>query len=227
MDLKEKRKLELELQKEKRKEEVIIAAIEVIKEKGIDNTKIKEIAEKAEVGVASVYRYFKTKIDLVIDSGIWLWEKEISLLKNMFYEKDYLELNGVDKVRSILGVFTIMYHEHPEFISFLEQFDNYIAKESVDIEKLANYEKSIINLKSIMIEALDEGKMDGSIKNTIDNDAFYFTITHSLMSLTQKLTIRGYILSNDSAIEGDTQLNLLIDMAMNYITSSTIKSRLI
>jgi AcrR family transcriptional regulator len=217
MNLREKRKNELECQKEKRKEEVIVSAIEIIKKNGIDNTKIKDIAEKAEVGVASVYRYFKTKTDIVIATAIWIWEKEISLLKGQFYEKTYMELNGAKKVRRILSVFTTAYQENPDFIRFLEEFDNYIVKERISTEKLENYEKSIINLKSIMIEALNQGKKDGSIKQTVDNDAFYMTITHSLMSLSQKLALRGYILLNDSEVKGDTQLNLLIDMAMNYI----------
>jgi len=220
LNLREKRKTELELQKEKRKEEVILAAIEVIKEHGIENTKISNIAEKAEVGVASVYRYFKTKIDIIIATAIWMWEKEISLLKNQFYEKDYLELNGGDKVRRILNVFKTLYQEHSEFISFLEQFDNYIVKEQISRDKLENYERSIISLKPIMIDAIEEGKKDGSIKEAIDNDAFYMTVTHSLLSLSQKLILRGYILLNDSDVDGEEQLNLLITMAMNYICTN-------
>jgi len=220
LNLREKRKTELELQKEKRKEEVILAAIEVIKEHGIENTKITNIAEKAEVGVASVYRYFKTKIDIIIATAIWMWEKEISLLKNQFYEKDYLELNGGDKVRRILNVFKTLYQEHSEFISFLEQFDNYIVKEQISRDKLENYERSIISLKPIMIDAIEEGKKDGSIKEAIDNDAFYMTVTHSLLSLSQKLILRGYILLNDSDVDGEEQLNLLITMAMNYICTN-------
>lgn len=217
MSLKDKRKEELEIQKEKRKEKVVLAAIEVINENGIENTKISEIAERAEVGVASVYRYFKTKVDIVIAAAIWMWEKEITLFKDEFYEKDYLQLNGGKKVEKILNVFIALYNEQKDFIAFLEQFDNYIVKENIDIDKLETYEKSIINLKSIMINALEEGKKDGSIKETIDNDAFYMTVTHALLSLSQKLRLRGYILLNDSEVDGENQLNLLINMMMNYI----------
>lgn len=219
MNLREKRKIELKNQKEKRKERVVLAAIEIMKEKGIDNTKITDIAEKAEVGTASVYRYFKTKSELVIAAAIWLWDKEISLLKEQFYEKSYIELNGKEKVRRILNVFMTLYHEYPSFISFLEQFDNYIIKEDILPEKLEDYEKSIIDLKSIMLDAIEEGKKDGSIKYEVDNESFYMTITHSLMSLIQKLILRGNILAIDSKVNGSTQLKCLTDMAIDYISN--------
>lgn len=217
MNLKAKRKLEMDNQKEKRKEEVVLAAIEVFKEKGIDNSKMTDIAEKAEIGVATVYRYFNTKFDLVIAAATTLWEEEISILYSKFYEPTFKELKGSDRVRSILNLFINIYEDYPEFISFFEHFDNYIIKESIPLESLENYEKIIIDTKVIMFDAIDQGKKDGSIKSSIDNNTFYITITHSLMSLCQKLILRGTILRSDKDVEGSTQLNLLIDMAMGYL----------
>lgn len=217
MDLKVKRKLEMDDQKGKRKEEIILAAIEVFKEKGIDDSKMTDIAEKAEIGVATVYRYFNTKFELAIAAATTLWEEKISLLYNKFYEPAFMELNGADRVRTILNLFISVYERYPEFISFLEHFDNYIVKESIQIENLESYEKIIIETKSAIFDAIDQGKKDGSIKSNIDNDVFYITITHSLMSLCQKLILRGTILKSDKDIQGDTQLKLLIDMAMGYL----------
>jgi AcrR family transcriptional regulator len=219
MNLKAKRKLEMDNQKEKRKEQVILAAIEVFKEKGIDNSKMTDIAEKAEIGVATVYRYFNTKFDLAIAAATTLWTEKISILYNVFYEPDFMKLNGEDRVRTILNLFINIYQNCPEFISFLEHFDNYIVKESLPLESLENYEKIIIDTKLIIFSAIDQGKKDGSIKANIDNDTFYITITHSLMSLCQKLILRGTILKSDKDIQGDTQLRLLIDMAMSYLCS--------
>jgi AcrR family transcriptional regulator len=224
MDLKKKRKVELENQKEKRKKEVILLAIEVLKEKGIENTKMTDIAEKSQVGVATVYRYFKTKPDLVIEAAIVLWEIEINSLHNQFYEGSFLELSGAERVRIILSTFITLYHKHSEFIRFLEQFDNYIIKEHIDPEKLENYEKGIIDMKPVMFDAIDKGKKDGSIKGNVDKNVFYITITHSLMSLCQKLILRGEILRSDREIKGDTQVEFLIEMAMNYICTSSLNN---
>ena len=219
MDLKIKRKLEMDNQKEKRKEQVVLAAIEVFKEKGIDSSKMTDIAKKAEIGVATVYRYFNTKIELVIAAATALWKEKISILYNKFYEPMFMELNGADRVRLILNLFVDIYQNYPEFIIFLEAFDNYIVKESIPLENLEGYEKIIIDTKLDIFKAIDQGKKDGSIKINIDNHVFYITITHSLMSLSQKLILRGNILRSDRDIKGDTQLKLLIDMAMMYLVN--------
>lgn len=219
MDLKVKRKLEMDNQKEKRKEEVVIAAISVFKEKGIDNSKMTDIAERAEIGVATVYRYFKTKTEIVIAAAAILWEEKISLLYNKFSDTTFMTINGAERVKVILNLFIDTYQKYPEFISFLEHFDNYIVKESIPLENLESYEKIIIDTKSAIFDAIDQGKKDGSIKSEIDNDVFYITITHALMSLSQKLILRGTILKSDKDIPGELQLKTLIDMAMLYLVN--------
>ncbi len=219
MDLKTKRQMELEYQKEQRKEEVIKVAIQVFKEQGIENTKMTDIAQRAEVGVATVYRYFNNKAELVIGAATWLWEEEMNNIFLGFYDNSFSQLNGAGKVRKVLSIFINLYRNYPEVISFLEHFDNYVIKEQISLDKLTNYEKSIIDIKVITLDALEEGKKDGSIKETIDNNAFYFTITHTLMSLSQKLILRGAVLESDSEVSGEMELDLLIEMAMSYVSN--------
>lgn len=217
MDLKTKRKNELILQKEKRKEEVIFAALEVFKEKGIENSKMTDIAEKAEVGVASVYRYFKTKPDLAVEVAVKFWNIETSSLYNELDMDSINKLIGIDKLATILGVFINLYNNHKDFLRFLEEFDNYVIKEQISSEKLETYEKSIINLKKIIFDALEEGKKDGSVHRNVDNEIFYITISHALVTLSQKLILRGNILKSDSTVSGESQIKLITDMAVNYI----------
>ena len=219
MDLKTKRKNELNAQKEKRKEEIIKIAIEVFSEKGIENTKMTDIAEKAEVGVASVYRYFKVKQTLVIDAAIKMWEGVIKDFYNEFKTEEYEKLNGIQAVAKILSVFKDLYINNKDFIKYIEEFDNYIVKEKVSPEKLEDYENNILNLMPVMFEALEKGKLDKTIKLSVNYEEFYMTITHALMSLCQKLISRNTILHSDDDIAGEAQVNLIIDMAIKYISN--------
>jgi AcrR family transcriptional regulator len=53
-------------QKERRERDILAAAARLLSEKGFQATSVEEIAELAEVGVATVYNYFNTKADVVI-----------------------------------------------------------------------------------------------------------------------------------------------------------------
>ena len=54
-----------EKQKERRRRDILDAAISLIEAQGWENTSIEEVAARAEVGVATVYNYFGSKVDLV------------------------------------------------------------------------------------------------------------------------------------------------------------------
>jgi AcrR family transcriptional regulator len=217
MDLKTKRKKEYEDEKDKRKEAVISVAIQVFIEKGIENSKMTDIAEKAEIGIASLYRYFKTKTEIVIEAAIAFWDLEIDVFYQHFNENDFKSLNGITRVSKILDVFINIYINHKDFFRFVEEFDNYVVKENIPTERLCIYEKNILNLMPVMIEALELGKKDGSITQNLNNEQYYMTITHTLISLSQKLILRNIILSSDNIIEGKAQLELVKDMALKYI----------
>lgn len=217
MDLREKRKRELEELKEQRKEEVVAAAVEVFKKQGIENTKMTDIADAAKVGVASVYRYFKTKPDLAIEAATMFWIKEIGELYNYYTNEAFLKKNGIDKVKKILEVFLELYRNHQDFVSFIYEFDNYIIREKIAREKLNDYEKHIVNLKAILLNALESGKEDGTVRRDLIDEQFYFSITHALMSLCQKLVLRGNVLESDQYVNGEEQIRTIIDMAVQYI----------
>ena len=63
-------------QKQKREEAIINAAKELIAEKGYRNTSIEEIAERAEVGPATVYNYFTSKSNLFVT----VFRQEVEIL---------------------------------------------------------------------------------------------------------------------------------------------------
>lgn len=69
----------------------------------------------------------------------------------------------------------------------------------------------------VMIDALELGKKDGSINQCLNSEQYYMTITHTLMSLSQKLILRNIILTSDNDFEGRMQLELVKDMALKYI----------
>jgi AcrR family transcriptional regulator len=217
MDLRQKRKLELENIKNQKMEAVIGAALKVFLEQGIENTKMTDIAEQAEIGIASLYRYFKTKPEIAVEAACRLWQEEIESVNELISVKLQQALSGKEQVASILQTFLELFHYHQEFLKFIDEFDRYIAKEQVPLEKLEKYEKSIIDLKTVMMTAIEHGRGDGSIRKDFDAEAYYFSTTHALMTLSQKLALRGRLLESDNIIQGEQQMQIIIEMAVRYL----------
>ena len=75
MDTTEKVPSTRERQAQQRREKIIQASMQLFWEKCVEDTSMEEVAKCSGVGVATVYRYFPTKIELVIETAEFYWKK--------------------------------------------------------------------------------------------------------------------------------------------------------
>jgi AcrR family transcriptional regulator len=218
MSLKQLRQEELEQQKRDRRNHIVFCALNVFEEQGIDQSTMNEIAEVAQVGIATIFRYFESKKQLVIEAAQLLWENEYHSL-NKFLPEDFDQMNGLNQLQQILSIFKFYFQKRPEIFRFLEQFDNYVANEKIEISELEVYEHHVLALKDPILQAIDKGRNDKSIRTDFDETLFYLTITHQLMSLVSKLVLRGKILSSDLEVSGEAQIDVVLSMIIGYARS--------
>lgn len=64
-----------EAEKAVRRKQAMETGFRLFAEKGIDQVTMPDIAEDSGVGRPSLYRYFSSKVDLVIAIGTWKWEE--------------------------------------------------------------------------------------------------------------------------------------------------------
>ena len=217
MDAKAKRRLALDQQIKARKEDIIDATICEFIENGIDNSKISDIAKRAEVGTITVYRYFETKPKLVIECATKLWSREMEALTPLLFPTDFDGLNGFEQAKHILGILGSLHEKHPVLLRLLEQFDNYVVKEHIQKEQLQQYEAGIIDTRETLLTAILTGQKDGSIRSDIDALQFYATTTHAVIALSQKLLMRGDVIESDLETDAKSQIALLIEMGLYFI----------
>jgi AcrR family transcriptional regulator len=196
--------------------EIIANARDLFIENGITPVKMTDIAERSGVGVASLYRWFGTKKELAIEVGISTWEMVGAYLDGVFTSPVYLEKSGRERCGDLLKLFYAAYTGHPEMLRYLRDFDIFIQREGVSPEELVDYERSILDLQTPAREAYAVGLADGSIR-PMDFDTYYYTATHALMALAQKLVCAGGLVASDSAVSGENQLLALIDIFTAYL----------
>lgn len=202
--------------KNERMEAAIATAAALYLEKGIENVKMTDIAETCQLGVASLYRYFGTKQRFTAKVGTYIWKQKLEELAPVYSSDSYLGKTGIQQVEALMGVFPLLLKEHPSFLRFLSEFDTFVVKEHISPQELSEYEQSILNVMPLMEGAVSKGIRDGTVKQGIDLPLFYFTVSHSLMNMSQKFA-RGTILDSDSALLNEKELRLAIEMYVSYI----------
>lgn len=214
MEPKEKRRLERKETSQKRRTEVIQAARRVFDRMGIENTKMTDVAAEAEIGVATVYRYFNTKAELAIEVGIDFIH-EI----NEFFQPDFTGApRGLDKTRLLIDKLIDLYHQQPEFVRFLQSFDFFFASNDKDHPRLRDFETEISTLFPPFYDALAVGRRDGSIciEQARDDDIVAL-ILRSIISMEQRFLTRDYILDIDRKMDRDFELQVLKEMILDYL----------
>ena len=111
-----------EIIKKEKKNLFIISALSVFEEKGFNNTRIKDITEKAGTSVGNYYNYFKSKEEVfeVIISG--LAELMISKFRELFIYFQDNRIPPISAVKNLFRGYAKMFKAKKEtFLIFLEQ----------------------------------------------------------------------------------------------------------
>jgi len=191
---------------------MIIAAAEIYSYKGIDSTTMQEVADKAKIGVASLYRYFPGKIDLAVATAIYLWEQTFLPLGEFISRGNTAWAN----INNYMNGFLVLFKEKPDFFRFIENFDNYISRQTVRPESLNAYEVLLSEQDNQMILILEKGQENLSIRSDIDVADYYSISTRTIMAFAQKLLLRGRILQSDNS-DPEKDLKTLITILLENI----------
>ena len=226
MQAAEKRKLEVDNLRQTRINHIIECTFDLFAQNGMDEISMNEIAKVSEIGVASLYRYFKTKDDLAIECAIYAWKHETEVFRSVFDEQDFDGKTGFEQLKLLLECFTRAINEEGVFFRFIYYFDAYVRNQNVSAERLSRYEDTISVLKKLVMGSLEKGEKDGSINfkksanpvlKAASNSQMYFTMFHALFSMAQKLALSGEMLYMDREVQHDTQIDILINMILDSI----------
>ena len=204
--------------KEKRRNAILSHAIALFGRQGIEATTMEQLAEAAGIGSATIYRYFPTKNDVVVAAVIEAWQEQSRRYLPLINSPDFEKLNGQEQIRYILGIFIDLYDQSPDFLWLLMAFDSYTKGNVISKEQLDSYQQVIIFLKGYAVAALKKGMADQTLHLTKSPELVYFTIFHTMLSLTSKLVCQGNILEMDARVDGRQELLLLREVLLRGLS---------
>lgn len=202
-------------------ERVVSCASELFLERGIASVKMTDIAEASDVGVATLYRHFSTKVTIAVEAAILMWQRFNRSIHDLVESDEFLEMNGAERLEALFAAYCSTYVYHADFVRFLEEFDHLVQAESPDPGLLAAYGQTVDSFYFIFEDAYLMGRADGSVSREVDFPVFYRAVAHALMGVAGKL-VRGEVIPSDdfSASIGKAELECIVDMAIRSLKAS-------
>jgi AcrR family transcriptional regulator len=202
-----------EKRRDDRKAQVVQVARDLFLEQKLETVKMTDIAHRAGIGVASLYRYFDTKETIVIAVAALLWrEIKEQYLPGLESEK-FRQQSGIQQIRGILELYSQLLTRHQPFLRFLSDFDAYCIQNRVPKVRLADYERSINDFYRPYLTALKQGKADGTVSMQAEPRLVYLTVNHTMLSLLKKITA-GEILLQDA--DNAKELEIMKQIILRY-----------
>ena len=187
-------------------------ATDLFMTRSIGEVTIKDIAVSAQVGEATIYRYFGSKQNIVVQSAM----KIQGIVSTEFFNLSKGS-NGFEKLKVFYNSYYEIFIKHPNFYKFLNEFDAFVSIEDSSITN--PYESAIDAYKNFYMDAYELGLKDGSVKKQKDIEMFYFSTTHALLELAKKLAFKKAVLNQDTRIEKTTELQYLIDIILSSLNN--------
>ncbi len=189
---------------------ILDEALSLFLQRSISEVTIHDIAARASVGEATIYRYFSTKQNLVCAAATKL-EKQIF---ETYFHLNNAE-NGWEKLALFYKSYLKIFSLHREFFKFINEFDAFMLSEGKTDN--TEYASGLDMFKALCSEAYAQGLSDGSIAAVSDWDTFYYSTTHALLELCKKLSTAD-IVRQDLSSDKEAEIATLTEIILYKLT---------
>ncbi len=202
-----------EIEMAARRELMLSEGFRLFSEKGIESVSMQEVAKACGIGIATLYRYYKTKLDLVLAIGIRQWEQYFMEANQRRAAKRPETLTAAQRLDFYLSFYINMYKEHKDLLRFNQNFNNYVKNEGATKEQLEPYMAAIGNMGVPFHGLYEQGKRDGTIRTDIPEERLFAATAHIMMAVAVRYA-QGLIYSAQNEADRTEEFELLKRMIL-------------
>ncbi len=181
-----------------RREAMLREGFRLFAEKGIEQVSMQEVANDCGLGIATLYRYYKTKLALVIDIGTRKWEGFAEIVKQKRAEFDASDMTAAEELSFYLDFYIKLYHNQKDLLRFNQDFNVYVRHEGATREQLRPYLDAIANYARFFHGVYEKGKLDGTIRTDLPEEKMFAATSHIMLAVAVRYA-QGLVYSESEA----------------------------
>ncbi len=196
-----------------RRERMLSEGFRIFSQKSIEVVTMQEIAKASCLGVATVYRYFRTKAALVIAIGVKIWKDYAVEVEKMYQARGGDAMNAAEELAFFLDSFIDLYQNHKDVLRFIRSFETYIRYENVPEEDVRVYNEVVDGFARKFHAVYEKAERDGTLRLELPEKKFFYTIMYIMLSASEKFA-EGLVYPSEYEEDMTEELELLKDMIL-------------
>lgn len=202
-----------ELEMKARQELMIEEGFRLFSDRGIESAGMQEVADACHLGIATLYRYYGSKLSLVLDIGVKKWEEYADHIREQQLNQNVGSMNAAQELAFYLDFYMDMYKNHRSLLRFNQYFNNYVQHEGATRKQLEPYLASINALKKMFCTIYEKGKKDGTIRTDMSVDKMFASTSHIMMAVGVRYA-QGLIYDGENETDRTEEYALLKRMIL-------------
>jgi AcrR family transcriptional regulator len=216
MDPKARYEKELLSSKQNRTLVIIEAAEHVFTHKGIEKATMQDIANQANLGVATVFRFFPRKDKLIVAVAT----SKLEFVLQTYQAIAAMPLTCLQKMELLFdNSFSLLQKQDSSNVKLLENFDSYAANYTEPLEDIDSFHSVYREISNVFSTIIQEGIEDGSIRSDLPIQDTLTTIINAFSIFAKKLSLQKNILVVEPDLEPEAQLAILKHILLSYLKS--------
>ena len=209
--MRNKKKDELEMTE--RRNTILKEGFRLFEAKGIETTGMQEVADACHLGIATLYRYYKNKTDLVLDIGTRQWQEYFVHVMEARAQCNVDQLTAARELEFYLNFYIDLYNNHKDLLRFNSNFNIYVSHEGVPVEQLKPYLRAIGSIAVLFHELYEKGKKDGTIRTDMPEEKMFASTAHIMLAVAVRYA-QGLLYSAENETDRTEEFILLKNMIL-------------
>ena len=209
--MRNKKKDELEMTE--RRNTILKEGFRLFEAKGIETTGMQEVADACHLGIATLYRYYKNKTDLVLDIGTRKWQEYFVHVMEARAQCNVDQLTAAMELEFYLNFYIDLYNNHKDLLRFNSNFNIYVSHECVPVEQLKPYLKAIGSIAVLFHKLYEKGKKDGTIRTDLPEEKMFASTAHIMLAVAVRYA-QGLLYSAENETDRTEEFILLKNMIL-------------
>ncbi|MGN0308812.1 MAG: TetR/AcrR family transcriptional regulator [Lachnospiraceae bacterium] len=209
-----------EKEAERRRQQLLTAGFDLFSRYGIEAVSMQMVAQTADVGVATMYKYYQNKLNLVIAISAGVWE---NVWKEVLQTIGLEALGGLDAYQLVeyyCDSIISLYKERPEVLCFSANYKNYICREGASQEQLQLQLDALKPIGILFHRKYEEAKVEGSIRTDIGEQELFTTLTLTMLGMAERYA-QGIVWADNHAGSYVKELLYLKEMMLTWVKGAS------
>lgn len=205
--------------KQEKYRRILEAGFALFPERGIDNVTMSEVADIADIGRTTAFRYFPSKTELVIAISTWKWKEFIEWHNSLLSPEEMETLTGAQYLKFFLDSFLELYRSHKDVLRFNYNFNSFIRSAKWTEEQKQPYLQIVTTLGVQFHELYERGTRDGTLNTDIPEQTMFSSTFHIMLAAVTRYAV-GLAVVIDS--DPECELVMLAEMMMSRFTNNKV-----